>query len=303
MRADPEEYVRVDTRRSRFPFVELLLALVLIAGLVVFWFWTQEKKPVTTVVQVPPVTTSPAAPEVPTTPDIPQRPAATTVTVPDASAALDASTVPEDGMRPEAGMPASVVPLTPQQGDELLRQQLAAAGARPILMKLLSDQLALEVSVALIDGLGQGNILRKYLPGNLHSEAFSVIVEDDAIYMSPASFLRYDKFTDAIAALDASALVNAFHVLRPVYEQTYGYLGLDPSDFDNAVIRALDQVLATPEIGEPIALRPKAVVYIFANPALESLPPLQKQLLRMGPDNIRRIKQQAQTLRAGLLAR
>jgi hypothetical protein len=30
---------------------------------------------------------------------------------------------------------------------------------------------------------------------------------------------------------------------------------------------------------------------------------VQKQLLRMGPDNIRRIKQQAQLLRASLLAR
>jgi hypothetical protein len=44
------------------------------------------------------------------------------------------------------------------------------------------------------------------------------------------------------------------------------------------------------------------VVYVYADPALEILPALQKQLLRVGPDNLRRIKQQARVLREGLLA-
>jgi hypothetical protein len=294
MRADPEEYVPHETRRSRLPIVELLLALALIAGLAVFWFWTKETKPVATVVQVPAVAVPAAAPEAPPVPDIPRRPATVTAAAPDVAGT--------DGALNEESAPTAAAPLTPQQGDELLRRQLAAAGARPILMKLLSAQQPLEVSAALIDGLGHGVILRKFLPAGLHSEAFSVNVEDDAIYMSPTSFLRYDKFTDAIAVLDTSVLVNTFHLLRPVYEQTYGYLGLDAGDFGHAVIRTLDLVLATPEIGEPIALRAKAVVYEFADPRLESLPPLQKQLLRMGPDNIRRIKLQAQNLRAGLLA-
>ena len=38
------------------------------------------------------------------------------------------------------------------------------------------------------------------------------------------------------------------------------------------------------------------------DPALEEFPALQKQLLRTGPDNLRRIKQQAGMLREGLLA-
>jgi len=297
MRADPEEYVRLDTGRNRFPIVELLLALGVIAGLVFFWYWTDEKKPVATVGQVPPVAVLAAQPELPPTPDIPQRPEAVTVAVPDAAGVVGA-----DGTLLAPPEPASAAPLTPQDGDELLRRQLTAAGAKPILLKLLSKQQPLEVSAALIDGLGHGVILRKFLPGSLHSEAFSVVAQDDGIYMSPASYLRYDGFADAIAALDSGVLANTFHLLRPIYEQTYGYLGLDPGDFDNAVIRTLDLVLATPEIGEPIALQPKAVVYIYADPGLEGLPALQKQLLRMGPDNIRRIKQQAQSLRAGLLA-
>ncbi len=294
MRADPEEYVRLDTRRDRVPVVELLLAVALIAGLLIFWFWTQQQKPAATAIEVPPVTVvapQPVLPGSPATPDIPQRAEPVTVVAPGATAGVaDAE-------------PARTTPLTPQEGDELLRQQLVAAGAKTILLNMLSDQQPLEVSAALIDGLSHGVILRKFLPARPFSEAFSIVTEDDGIYMSTTSYLRYDGFTDAVAKLDVGVLVNTFHMLRPVYEQVYGYLGLNPDDFDNAIIRILDLVLATPEIGEPIALKPKAVMYVYATPALESLPDVQKQLLRMGPDNIRRIKQQAQTLRDGLLAR
>ena len=298
MRADPEEYVSTDQRRSRFPYVELMLAAALIAGLVMFWWWTQEKPPAETVVQVPPVPAAAEQTVTPPTPDIPQRSAPVTVVVPDTAAVTADGSIPS-----EPPAPAAAAPLTAEEGDALLREQLVAAGARPVLLKLLREQQPLEISAALIDGLGRGTVLRKFLPAGMHAEGFSVLTQDDGIYMNPTNFLRYDRYADAIAALDVSVLVNAFHLLRPLYEQTYGYLGLNPDDFDNAVMRTLDLVLATPEIGEPIALKPKAVMYLYADPSLESLPEVQKQLLRMGPDNIRRIKQQAQLLRDGLLAR
>ena len=42
-------------------------------------------------------------------------------------------------------------------------------------------------------------------------------------------------------------------------------------------------------------------MYRYADPQLEQLSAVQKQLLRMGPDNIRRIKAQARVIRSGLL--
>lgn len=297
MRADPDEYSGHVTPRSRVPVVELLLALVLMAGLAAFWFWSEREAPQKQVITLPPITTPATPPDLPATPDIPPRSEPVTMAVP------EPAVVPAEGEAVAPGATPPPVPLTPEEGDALLRQQLAAAGGKPVLKKLLADHQPLEISAALIDGLGRGVIIRKFLPSASHSEPFSVVTQDDGIYMNPIGFMRYDKYADAIAALDVDALVNAFHLLRPSYEQAYGYLGLDPGDFDNAVIRILDLVLTTPEIGEPIAVTPKSVVYVFTDPSLENLPPVQKQLLRMGPDNIRRIKQQAQALRDALLAR
>jgi DUF3014 family protein len=294
MRAEPEDIQSHNAPRKKFPFVELLLALAVIAGLVYFWFWSEEKKPEPAAVDTPQATAPAKQPELPPTPDIPVREeAAVVVEAADTGTDTDAVAVVEV---------EEAAPLTPAEGDALLREQLAAAGANSTLRKLTSNDHPVDLSAALIDGLGKGNILRKMVPLDRPKPAFSVERSGDTLYMDPASYKRYDRYTDAITALNISVLVETFHTLRPLYQQAYEELGLDPEDFDNAIIRTLDMVLATPEIAEPIALKPKSVVYIYADPALESLPALQKQLLRMGPSNLRRIKQQARVLREGLLA-
>ena len=288
MKANPDEHLRVESGRSSFPFLELFLALAVIGGLVFYWFQSEEKKSGPSVVSVPAIAVPAMQPDLPTTPDIPQQPESVAVLAGAGNTVLAAET--------------SVDQIELMDGDSMLRQELAATGTDSIMSKLMSNEHPINVSAAFIDGLGRGVILKKLLPGDPPKQAFSVVEEDEVIYISPSSYQRYDSYTDILTALDSKRLVSSFHALRPIYEQAFQYLGLDPGDFDNTIIRALDQVLATPDIIEPIALQPKSVVYIFADPALENLPPVQKQLLRMGPDNISRIKQQARALREGLLA-
>ena len=102
------------------------------------------------------------------------------------------------------------------------------------------------------------------------------------MHMNPAGYSRFNDLVEAIAALDTAVLVDSFHTMRPLYEQAYGLLGLNPNEFDNAVIRMLDWILATPEIEGPIALTRKSVLYQFADPQLEGLVPLQKTVAEDG---------------------
>ena len=59
-------------------------------------------------------------------------------------------------------------------------------------------------------------------------------------------------------------------------------------------------VLATPELLDPVELVQPKARYQFADPALEALPPLQKQLLRMGPEHVRQIKAYLRQVEAAL---
>lgn len=292
MKPDPDDILSHDAPRSRVPIVELVLALAVIAGLVFFWFWSEEDKPADNAAGLPSEVVPAKAPALPPTPDIPEREEVVTVEVAETDADATAEIAP----------PENALRLSSEDAEVFLREQLAAAGADANLAKLANTERPLDVSAALIDGMGRGIILRKMLPVDPPKQAFSVEREGDALYMSNASYARYNGYTDAITKLDSGVLVEMFHTLRPLYTQAYEQLGLDPEDFDNAIIRTLDLVLATPEIAEPIALNTKSVVYVYQDPALESLPAVQKQLLRMGPDNLRRIKQQARVLREALLA-
>jgi hypothetical protein len=281
MKAAREDRLESGDGSGRFPVKHILLVLAIIAVGVVLWRTMKEQSPEVTPEPVPVAEVVVEAPPLPPAEDIPPRPAAVTA---------------ETAETPVApALPAL------EDSDAMVREQLSAAGMGPELDRLGQQHLA-QQGAALIDSLSRGLVLRKLLPVDPPKEAFSVVEQDGQMFMNPAGYNRYNDYAEAIATLDAVALANNFHTMRPLYEQAYGQLGLNPDDFDNALIRMLDRILATPEIDGPIALARKSVMYQYADPQLEELTPLQKQLLRMGPDNIRRIKEQARQLRAGLLS-
>lgn len=291
MRAETEDRLEMNQKSGGdFPVVKLLLAVAVLAGLLLFWYFGSGDEEPVEAVAVPVKPAVIPEPEVAPAPDIPERPEPEPVTV----------VVPD----PQTVEPPVPPPLpTPEEADEMLREQLEVAGADAQLNGLIGAEDPMDVSAKLLDGASKGTILRKILPASAPTQAFSTVGEGEEIYMSPEGYQRYNAYADSIASLDTNSLVDGFHNLRPLYERAYEQLGLDPADFDNAIIRTLDLILATPEIESPIALERESVMYTYADPELEALPEIQKQLLRMGPDNIRRIKAQAQQLRDGLLAR
>jgi hypothetical protein len=281
MKAAREDRLESNTGSGGFPLKHVLLVLAIIAVGVVLWRTIREQSPEVAPEPVPVTEIVVEPPPMPPAEDIPPRP------VPVAEAA-----------------PVDPVPALPDlaDSDAMVREQLSAAGVGPELDKLEQQQNLIQQGTALIDGFSRGLVLRKLLPIDPPGEAFSVLEQDGQMLMNPAGYQRYNDYAEAIATLDAGMLVNNFHTMRPLYEQAYGQLGLNPDDFDNAVIRMLDRIIATPEIEGPVELTRKSVMYQYADPQLEQLAPLQKQLLRMGPENIRLVKEQARALRAGLLS-
>jgi hypothetical protein len=289
MRADTHDQLRAVSEPQGFPVVKLLIAVAVLVGLLLFWFWSSKDSTETAVVEPPPTPVAervavPAA-------DIPRRPEPIAAPEPE-------QLVAEAEPAPTAPQP----PPTAQEANAIMLQQMALAGADARVGSLVGSEHPVEVSAALIDGLSRGVVLRKILPADSPKEPFVVTEQGDVFYMSSDSYARYDAYSESISDLDTDAVINSFHLLRPIYERTYAQLGLDSSDFDNAVIRTLDLILTTPEISEPIPLQRKSVMYTYADPELEELPSVQKQLLRMGPENIRRIKEQAQSIKDGLLS-
>jgi hypothetical protein len=119
--------------------------------------------------------------------------------------------------------------------------------------------------------------------------------------ITPESFRRYDRFAALVESLDARAVVEAYRTIQPRLDEAYRALGRSEGGVDTALDIALQALIATPVPVAPVAVVPgKGATYAFRDPALERLSPPQKQLLRMGPDNMRVIQARLREIRAEL---
>ena len=203
--------------------------------------------------------------------------------------------LPEEPNEPE---PA----LTLADSDEPVQAALAPLVAGSALAPALDNTDLLQRAASLIDASSQGRAFHEVLKLPPPEEKFSVIERDGAHYVNPASFQRYDAYAQAITALDPQLLADAFHSFRPLLEEAYASLGYEEEDMDNALVRALDQVIATPELQHPAQLEKDITTWHYTDESLEELPSLSKLLLRMGPENQALVQAQAKAIRAALLA-
>jgi len=77
--------------------------------------------------------------------------------------------------------------------------------------------------------------------------------------------------------------------VKPLFDEAYRELGYPEGDFDLAVVKAMRMLNATPEITGDLVLLRRERYFEHDSPALRSLPPVQKQLILMGPANRHRV--------------
>jgi len=278
MQIEPRERPLRKRSSSRIP----LLIIVVIAIAAAIWFFAAKQTEQEAVSQVETPAAQPFPSAVESAPDIPQ-------VEPEPTQGGDDTEAPP--------------PLPPlDESDEFARQTLAPASSSEDFSRWLGSDNLVQKAVAFLDGLSRGNVLRNGLPIEAPEGRFKVIREDDRIWMDESNYARYDRLTAAITSISPQTLASAFHRLRPLLEMAYAELGYPGDRVDNSIIAAIDQVLATPDINMPLALKSESVAYKFADPSLEALPAAQKQLLRMGPDNAAKIKAHLTEIRAALLA-
>jgi len=77
-------------------------------------------------------------------------------------------------------------------------------------------------------------------------------------------------------------------------------LGYPNEDFQNTLIRAIRELLGTPLVEGDIVLEQAVATYQMADEDLEDLSDAQKHLLRMGPQNVRKIQSKLREMAVAL---
>ncbi len=219
------------------------------------------------------------------------------VNPPSTATAVITEDIPE---KPTAAELSVVLP-TLNESDENARKRLNALTPSGTLSQWFHTDHIIRRSITMIDGLSRGILLPKMLNVPTPKSKFLARKEGERLWIDPNNYQRYNYLVKVIESVDSSQLINFFHLYRPLLEQAYEELGYPAEDLDNAIIAALDQVLATPIPGTPVALTQESVHYKYADKQLETLPAIQKQLLRMGPENTRSLQSKARELRNALL--
>ncbi|MDB4260903.1 DUF3014 domain-containing protein [Porticoccaceae bacterium] len=235
------------------------------------------------------------------------------IAIPDepvAEVVIQAPVVPEavipEAVEPEPEPPTSSVSTPPplpklDNSDDFIRERLLLISNKPEFAKWVKTDDLLRRTASYADGLSNGVLLSKIFPLSAPEGKFATHSSDGTIWLNAGNYERYDRTINTLISLPMDSMAKMFHFTRPLLENAFSEMGYNPRQMDGIILQAIDVILATPIVADPIRLTRDSVVYKFADPALESLLPLQKQLLRTGPENTKRIQQQAKGLREALL--
>lgn len=164
---------------------------------------------------------------------------------------------------------------------------------------LKSSQLIRD-AVVLMDNISNGSIVRERTIVQRPDGRFNVLEVDGELYIDESSYRRYDALVDWFISLEPDALAQNYELFKPLVQEAYAEIGYPESDFDETLLEAIDVILETPVPDGLVQVEDDNVMYTFANDSYESLPAAQKQLLRMGPENIKRVKAKLREIRRTL---
>ena len=190
--------------------------------------------------------------------------------------------------------PAPVALPTLQESDETVRDALGDVPLGTAGQQFLLPSNIIERTTSVLYLLAEGEVPYKLLPIARPKAAYPVSNDGLQVTADPEGHARYDAFAVWIRSLDIESLLAAVDWLLPLFREAWSFYGESKSSFDQSVLYALDLIIYTPEIETNDArLFRKEAVWLYEDPALEALPPIQKQLLRMGPANAATIKAKA----------
>ncbi len=186
--------------------------------------------------------------------------------------------------RAESPLPSSA------EMDALMRARLARASALPEFAAWLRENDLLRRFVTVVGNVAAGDSPREAVSFLAPGGTFEARRKAGKHVIEKQSYARYDVIGKVVGSLDMGVLVTTYREVRHLAERLHKENARPGSTFDATLHLAFEQVLSVPVIDGDIEVLPRGALYVYADPKLESLTAAQKHLLRMGPQNLRRIQ-------------
>lgn len=253
------------------PLVGVAMAVVVIALGAWYYFAHRDVKPMPTVAQTAP----PPAP-----------PAEETIQHP----------LPESSDAAQPPLPELAA------SDKAISDALADAVGAPLVAQYLVPDNIIRHMVVTVDNLPRQKVAVDRRPVVPATGTFMAHGDEEHATLDAQNYQRYEPMVAAFSNLNVQRVGAVYLRFYPLFQKSYQDLGYPNGYFNDRLVKVIDMLLATPQPAAPVALVRPNVMYLFADPALESLPAGQKLLIRMGPDNAAAVKAKLKELRAIITA-
>lgn len=203
---------------------------------------------------------------------------------------------------------------TLEESDSSISNALSAWGATQQARSLIRNEQFVRRFVATVDNLPSPRAPSAMWPVFPTEPRFTVEESGSGVETSiaQANSARYDLAVEFAQHLNVAQAARDYKHYYPLFQQAYEDLGYPNRYFNDRLIAVIDHLLLAPEPLNPrVNLMPVRgqirseqpwVRYQFEDPKLEALSSGQKVLVRMGPDNARKVKAKLRELREAIAA-
>jgi hypothetical protein len=171
------------------------------------------------------------------------------------------------------------------ESDPLIRELAAMLSRHPLLARLAATPSVVRAIVLAVVQIGDGKTPAKALtalepPGQLTLAGNRI---------DPATYARWNGAVTALTSVNPTDAAQVYVNVKRIFDEAYTELGYPNGDFDQAIVRAIRTLDATPAPAPDAVILQRPNYAEYDDPALRGLLPVQKQLLLIGPEHRRAV--------------
>jgi hypothetical protein len=184
--------------------------------------------------------------------------------------------------------------------DPIVRELVSKLSSNPVVAAWLTTDSLILNFVAVTSRIANGVTPVAELKSVGPVPRFATRTARDNTYIDRSSYRRYDRYAQAVSALDARGVAELYKTLNPRIKEGYARLTSGDDPFDPVLEKAIVDLLKVPIVEGEVELYPHGTVWAFADPRLQEMSAAQKQLLRMGPQNVRTVQSKLREIATNL---
>ncbi len=145
--------------------------------------------------------------------------------------------------------------------------------------------------IILIHDVSQNRILLKHKRFLKMPQKNMVKEDSQGLYLTKEGYRRYDGFANALVSIDIKKGLSLYLTFKPLFDKVYQTFSYPESyKLEDIFLKAAANVIKAPVEEGRVGLVKHTLFYKFSDRKLEALSDVEKQMLRMGPENTKKIQ-------------